>query len=282
MSDERPVVNPAATPVGTHAARRVVRAAPALRSVTALAAFELRLTARRGENVLVTLIIPVAVLLFFGGSTVGAGLASTPLDDTRRALVPGSIALAIIAAGLVNLGIATAYERSYGVLKRLGAAPLPRWGLFAAKAAALLVLEVVQVALLWLVAAVAFGWGPGPAWSPILAVATLVLGTLAFAGLGLLLAGTLRAEATLAVANGLFLGFLMLGGLIVPVEQMPAFLKPLSAALPATALVDLLRIALDSGAAPPASAVGAIRPLGILLAWAAGAILLATRTFRWD
>jgi len=261
------------------------RPSTALRSVAALAGLELRLTARRGENVLVTLVIPVAVLLFLGGSSVGPGLVGTSLEATRRALVPGSIALGIIAAGLVNLGIATAYERSYGVLKRLGGAPLPRWGVLAAKAVALLVLEGVQVALLVLVAVITFGWAPGPGWSPALAIAAVLLGTVTFTALGFLLAGTLRAEATLAVANGLFLAFLMLGGLVVPVNQLPGFLEPVAAVLPATALGELLRVALDSGAAasggPPGLGVAG-GPLAILAAWAAVAPLGAVRLFRWD
>ena len=255
---------------GTCAGTRApARPAPALRSVAALTALELRLTARRGENVLVTLVIPAAVLLFFGGVAVPPGMPDRPADH----LLPGSIALAIVAAGLVNLGIATAYERSYGVLKRLGGAPLPRWGLLVAKAAALLVA----------VAMVAFGWGAGPGWSPSLAAVALVLGTLTFAALGLLLAGTLRAEATLALANGLFLGFLMLGGLVVPVEQLPSFLKPVAAFLPATALADLLRIALDSGVPiTPGGPGAAAGPLALLGTWAAGATVLAVRFFRWD
>jgi ABC-2 type transport system permease protein len=259
--------------------RATARPASALRSVAALAALELRLTARRGENVLVTLVVPAAVLLFFGGVAVPPGLPNRPADH----LLPGTIALAIVAAGLVNLGIATAYERSYGVLKRLGGAPLPRWGLLTAKVAALLVLELVQVALLVAMAMVGFGWAPGPGWSPILAAMALVLGTFAFAALGLFLAGTLRAEATLALANGLFLGFLMLGGLVVPIEQLPAVLRPIATALPATALADLLRIALDSGVAvQPAGAGTAAGPLAILGVWATGAAVLAVRFFRWD
>jgi ABC-2 type transport system permease protein len=259
--------------------RAIARPAPALRSVAALAALEVRLTARRGENVLVTLVIPAAVLLFFGGVAVPPELPARPADH----LLPGTIALAIIAAGLVNLGIATAYERSYGVLKRLGGAPLPRWGLLAAKAAALLVVELVQVVLLAAVAVAAFGWAPGPGWSPILAALAIVLGTVAFAALGLLLAGTLRAELTLALANGLFLAFLMLGGLVVPVEQLPSFLQPVAAVLPATALADLLRIALDSGAAVQPGGPGApATPLVVLAAWAVAGAILAVRFFRWD
>jgi len=238
---------------------------------------ELRVTARRGENVLVTLIIPVAVLLFFAGTSI-IPFAGDPV----RFLLPGSIALALIAAGLVNLGIATAYERAYGVLKRLGGAPLPRWGLVGAKVAAILVLEAVQVVVLVAVAVVVLHWQPGPAWSPILLVGAIVLGTLAFAGLGLLMAGTLRAEATLALANGLFLGFLMLGGIVLPIDHLPAFLRPVASALPATALADLLRIALDSGAPFGAAAVSPIGPAVLLGAWGAAASGLAIRRFRWD
>jgi ABC-2 type transport system permease protein len=244
--------------------------------VSALTQLELRLAARRGENVLVMLVIPVAVLLFFGGTSLLA------VADPVRALVPGTIALGVTAAGLVNLGIATAYERHYGVVKRLGGAPIPRWAFVAAKLAAVLVLEALQVAVLIGTAVLAFGWQPGPGWSPVLVGVALVLGTAAFVGLGLLLAGTLRAEAVLALANGLFLGFLMLGGIVLPVDHLPAVLQPVAAVLPATALSDLLRIALDSGVAGGSSPGDPAVPLAILAAWAAVASLLAARSFRWD
>ena len=251
------------------------RPAPAIRATAALAAMELRLTARRGENVLVTLIIPAAVLLFFAGTSIIPNAAGRPVDF----LLPGAIALGIVASGLVNLGIATAYERSYGVLKRLGAAPLPRWALVAAKAVSVLVLEVVQVAALIAVGTVVLGWTPGNGWSPALFAGALLLGTVAFVSLGLLLAGTLRAEATLALANGLFLGFLMLGGIVLPIDHLPDALRPVAALLPATALADLLRISLASGVTAAASAGSSA---AILTAWAIGAAGLAVRSFRWE
>ena len=251
------------------------RPAPALRSVGALAAHDLRLTARRGENVLVTIVIPIAVLLFFAGTSVIPNATRRPVDF----LLPGAIALGIIASGLVNLGIATAYERSYGVLKRLGGAPLPRWAVLAAKGTSVLVLELVQITALLVVAVLVLGWAPGIGWSPLLFGLAVLLGTATFVSLGLLLAGTLRAEATLALANGLFLGFLMLGGIILPIDYLPDALRPIAALLPATALADLLRISLASGTTAAASAASSA---AILAAWAIGAAILTVRTFRWE
>lgn len=248
------------------------RPASPLAATLAQTGMELRLTARRGENVLVTIVIPVVVLLFFASVRVLPSGAGRPVDF----LLPGTLALAVIATSLVNLGIATAYERAYGVLKRLGGSPLTRGGLLAAKMSAVLVVEVVQVVLLVGIAAIALGWRAGPGASPALLLVALLLGTFAFAGLGLLLAGTLRAEATLAVANGLFLVFLLLGGIVLPVADLPAPIATLAGILPAAALADAFRIALGSGEGE------VIRPLFVLAVWAVGAVVLATRTFRWE
>jgi ABC-2 type transport system permease protein len=247
------------------------RAAPAWRSTLAQAEMELRLTARRGENLLVTFVIPVVLLLFFGSVPI------EPKGSTSIAtLVPGILALAVISTSFVNLGIATAYERSYGVLKRLGGSPLPRGGLIAAKMLTVLVVELVQFALIAVIATIAFGWAPGPNTSAPLLIAALVLGTLAFAGLGLLMAGALRAEATLAGANGLYLVFLLLGGIVVPVDRLPGALADLARLLPATALADILRVGLGTYPLDPTGS------LAILAVWGIVAAGLAVRTFRWE
>jgi ABC-2 type transport system permease protein len=250
----------------------VSRPASALAAAGAQTATELRLTARRGENVLVTIVIPVVVLLFFASVGILPSGAGRPVDF----LLPGTLALAIIATSLVNLGIATAYERNYGVLKRLGGSPLTRGGLLTAKMAAVLAVEIGQVVLLVAIATVALGWGPGPGASPVLFVAALLLGTLAFAGLGLLLAGSLRAEATLALANGLFIAFLLLGGIILPVADLPGPLAAVAGVLPAAALADLFRVALG------ASGGDAVGPTLILAGWGVAAVGLTLRSFRWE
>lgn len=232
---------------------------------------EVRLTARRAENLLAMLVIPLAVLGFFASLGIPAGA-----PDAVAFLLPGVLALAIVASGLVNLGIATAYERHYGVLKRLGGSPLTRGQLIAAKAACVLAFEVVQIVLLLAVAAGFLGWSPPAAVSAGLLVLGISLGTAASAGLGLLLAGTLRAEATLALANGLFLATLLLGGIVLPVDQLPGPVAGIAALLPGAALAETLRIALG------ASQVDPLAPVAVLAAWAVALPFAAARTFRWE
>jgi ABC-2 type transport system permease protein len=238
---------------------------------------ELRLTTRRAENLLVTLVIPVALLIFFGSVNV------LPTDDLAPAtgrtidlLLPGVIALAVNSTSLVSLGIATGFERAYGVLKRLGGSPLPRWGLVTAKIVAVAAVEVLQLAALVAIAVALFGWVPGVGASPLIVVASLALGTLAFAGLGLLMAGNLRAEATLAAANGLYLLLILLGGIVVPIERLPPLLADLARVLPAAALSDAFRIGLGMSGSDP------LGPLALLAGWGIVAAGLAARTFHWE
>ena len=252
------------------------RPASPVRSVAAMTAMELRLVLRRGENLFATIVIPTLVLVLFSSISILPTGPGRPVDF----LLPGAVALGIVATSLVSLGITTAYDRSYGVLKRLGGSPLSRAELIVARLLTVLVVEAVQIALLVATATVALGWrgNAGGAGSPVLLVVAVVLGTMAFAGLGLLLAGTLRAETVLAVANVLFLGFLVAGGIIVPIDQLPGPLAAVAAALPAAPLSELLRAALGV-AAPGADASSALVLLG---AWAVGAGGLAARTFRWE
>jgi len=172
------------------------------RALAAQARAETVLQLRRGENLIVTLAIPVGILVFFAKvDTISTDFAH-PVDF----LVPGVLSLAVMAAAMVSLGIATGFERRYGVLKRLGTTPLSRGGLLAAKTATVLGLEVLQIVLLVLVG-MACGWHVPGGIVP--AVGLLLIGTIAFAGVGMLMAGTLRAEANLAAANGLFLLLLL-------------------------------------------------------------------------
>jgi ABC-2 type transport system permease protein len=233
----------------------------AVRALLAQLRVELTLTLRRGESLLITLVVPVVLLIFFGA------VAANPPDF----LVPGILALAVMSTSMVSLGIATAYERYYGALKRLLGSPLPRASLIAAKVLTVLLVEVVQIVLLVVMARLMFGWQPGGSLA--LALLVLLVGTAAFAGLGLLMAGTLRAEATLAVANGLYLVLLLLGGFILPLDRLPGPVAFVARLLPAAALTDATRAALNSGQ-------GVLGPLALLAGWAVVALGAAVVTFR--
>jgi ABC-2 type transport system permease protein len=228
------------------------------------------MTLRRGESVLITLIVPVILLIFF------TSLNIVPATNGKAVnfLLPGMLALAVMATGMVSLGIATAYERYYGVLKRLGSSPLPRSGLIIAKVISVLALEVIQIIVLVGVAVLFYGWRP--AGSPLLALLIMAIGTITFSALGLAMAGALRAEVTLAGANALYLLFLLLGGGILPLSHLPAPLAAFAQILPAAALTQALQASLTNGAAFPGFA------LTILVAWAVVILLVATKTFQWE
>src|SRR3989440_9638397 len=162
------------------------------RQVAAQTRVELLLTLRRGESVLITLIVPVVLLVFFASLNIIPASTGKAVDF----LLSGMLALAVMATGMVSLGIATAYERYDGVLKRLGSSPLPRAGLILAKLISVLVLELLQVIILVGVAVALYGWRP--AGSPLLALLVLAIGTATFAALGLAMAAALCPEVALA------------------------------------------------------------------------------------
>ena len=245
-----------------------------MKRVAAQARVELALTARRGESVLLSLGIPVLLLVFF----TAVDVLPTPRGTRNRVdfLAPGILALAVMSTAMVGLGIATGFERQYGVLKRLGATPLGRPALLAAKTVAILAVEILQVAVLVGVG-LALGWRPGGS-GVLEATGAMLLATVGFAGVGLLLAGRLRAEVVLAGANGLYLVLLLLGGMVVPVAKLPGGLRALARALPAAALSDLLHGAL----AVPVRAGVPGRAWVVLVVWAIAAPAAAAATFRWE
>lgn len=231
---------------------------------------ELKLLLRNAENLIVTFGIPTGMLVFFSIVRV----LPTPEDTEPVAfLAPGILALSVIGAAMVSLGIQTGFERFYLVLKRLGATPLRRWELITAKGLAILLTEVVQVGVV-VGAGLALGWRP-QAEQLVLAVPALLLGTAAFAGVGLAMAGRLRAVATLALTNAVFLVLLVSSGIIFPLDRLPEVMQIGARFLPAAPLTDWLRAAFDGTAIPTTSLI-------TLPVWAIGAPVLAARVFRWE
>lgn len=234
---------------------------------------ELSMMVTNGETLLLTLGIPVVFLLFFSTVHVLPVGIRHPVDF----LVPGILALAVMSTAMTALGIGTGFDRGYGVLKRLGATPLGRPRLLSAKIATVVAVELVQAAVL-LAVGFGLGWSPahGGAAAAAAAAGAMVLGTVAFCGIGLTLAGTLRPLVNLAVLNTLFVILLLLGGMLVPLSKLPGWLADIARALPASALADALHRTL--------SAATAVSPRDwiVLGIWAVAAPLVAGSAFRWE
>ncbi|MFI5733184.1 ABC transporter permease [Kribbella sp. NPDC051587] len=248
--------------------------APWSRKVLAHTRMEFKLLIRNGEQLLLALVIPLGLLLLLGATGLGNRLPlgdARPIDDA----VPRVLALAVLSSSFTSLAIATGFERRYGVIKRLGASPLSRGGLLAGKIGAVLIVQVIQFAVL-IGAGFALGWKPaGGANAVVGVVLTVLCGTAAFASLGLLMAGVLRAEATLAAANLLYLLLLVGGAVMTPVDEYPEGMQSVVRLLPSAALANGLSNSTVHGIVPWAAALS-------LALWAGVLGYLVSRTFRWD
>jgi ABC-2 type transport system permease protein len=231
---------------------------------------EVLLVVRNGEQLLLTLVIPVLLLTFFSKVDVLPSGTQEPVDF----LLPGVLALAVMSTAMVSQGIATGFERSYMVLKRLGATPLSRGELVTAKMLSVFAIEAVQLVLLTCLGLL-LGWKSAGA-SVVTVVPAVLLGTAAFTGIGLTLAGSLRGEINLAAQNGLYLVLLLLGGMVIPMSSLPGALRSVAQLLPSAALADILRDSLT----------GAGQRTGlswvVLAVWALVAPAVAARRFRWS
>jgi len=244
-------------------------AAPFHRMVAAQAAMEARLMLRNGEQLLLAVVIPVIVLI--GGVEGAHRMGKTFAHPAVDVFTPGVLALAVMSTAFTSLAIMTGFERRYGVIKRLGSSPLPRAGLLAGKVGALLLVEVLQLVVISIVA-LALGWDPDV--DPLGAVLAFLLGTAAFASLGLLVAGVLRAEATLAAANLVYLLLLAGGAVVLPPSSYGAFGSVVQW-LPSGALGDAMRQAFIDGRT-------SWLDLAVLLVWAVAGTFMTSRTFTWE
>jgi ABC-2 type transport system permease protein len=237
--------------------------------VAAQALMETRLLLRNGEQLLLAVVIPVIVL--FAGVRGTRALDITFRHASVDVFTPGVLALAVMSTAFTSLAITTGFERRYGVIKRLGSSPLPRSGLLAGKACSVLLVEVLQMVVIGAVG-LSLGWNPDP--SLVGTLLAVVLGTAAFASLGLLVAGVLRAEATLAAANLVYLLLMAGGAVVIPSAAYGAF-GNLVRWLPSGALGDAMRDSLIRDTVSWAN-------LLVLLAWTALGTVLTARTFRWE
>jgi ABC-2 type transport system permease protein len=243
--------------------------APLLRRIVLQGRYETITMLRNGEQLILAVVLPLLAMV---------GLTVTPLLDGFGAsridvAVPGILALCAMSTAFTGQGISTGFDRRYGVLRFLSTTPLGRTGLIAGKVLAVLAVLALQVLVVTAVA-LPLGWRPEPlGWVP--GMGLLVLGAASFTALGLLVAGTVRPEATLAITNLLWILLGALGGIVIPAERLPDLLQAVVHFLPSGALGQAMREAFLTGSAGPV-------PILVLLLWTAMAGGAATRWFKWN
>lgn len=235
--------------------------APPSRRILAHAGYELRVTLRNGEQLLLSLILPAMILVFLSTST----LITVDTADRVQVVTPGVLTLAVMSSAFTGQAIATGFERRAGALRMFATTPLGRGGLLGGKVLGVVGMQAVQVLVLGAIA-LALGWEPAPA-GIVIAAGLMLLGTGTFTALGLLLAGTLRAEAVLAAANILWVLLMVGGGSILPGPAWTSW-------LPSGALGDAMRQALATGTIDGVA-------VAVLTSWMLALSGLTMRFFRW-
>lgn len=242
------------------------RASSPVAMLSAQSGLELKLLLRNGEQLLLTLFIPITLLIGLSLLPLGA-MGDHPVDQ----VVPAVMMVAVMSTAFTGQAIAVGFDRRYGALKRLGATPLPKWGIIAGKSTAVLTVVVLQSVVLGAIG-VGLGWRPAPV-GLLLGAIVIALGTVTFATMGLLLGGTLRAEIVLALANILWFIMLGIGSLVVLADGLPTALHTVAQLVPSGALAEALGHAVD----------GSWDWFGIavLTGWAVLCGAMAVRTFRF-
>lgn len=245
-------------------------AASTAKRIASQAAFETKALMRNGEQLMVSILMPLGLLFVLGKTSI----IDFETDGVSQLdfVVPGVIAMAIMASAFTSQAIATGFDRRNGVLRFLATTPLGKGGLLGAKIGAVLAVALIQVVLISAVS-LALGWNVA-ASGFVAMILPALLGAAAFTSLALLMAGTLRAEGVIALANIVLVALVVGGGVLAPASQLPAWLAPIATFLPSGALGDALRSALIDGQ------LAAI-PCLVLAGWT---ILLAgacARLFKW-
>ncbi len=235
--------------------------------IIAVVRTDLQVAARDGEQLLLTLGLPILLLIFFSKVDIVPTGDGEPVDF----LAPGIISLALLSVAFVRLAIGLGFDRGFGAIKRLAITPLRVNEFLAAKLATSVVLFGVQLVLLVAIA-LAIGWRPQISITIPLVV---MLGLVAFSGLAFIVASIVEGLTSLALANALYIILLLLSGLVFELERMPGWLQAVVKLLPSTALAELLRSGFSGTS-------GAGWAWACLITWALGTPVLASRLFRWE
>ena len=228
---------------------------------------------RNGEQLMLNIIFPVMALIALRFTGLIDEYANSVGVSRMDAAVPGVLALCVISTALSGQGIATGFDRRYGVLRFLATTPLGRNGLIMGKCIAVLVVVAIQFTLV-AVLGYGLGWRPD-AIAVSRSIITMLMGAGAFTALGLLIAGTVRAEATLAIVNIAWVILAGAGGVVFPLKSFPDWYAGIVAWSPSAALGDALRGNFIQHQ-------WLADPHWVLIVWTVVIGFIASRKFKWS
>lgn len=241
--------------------------------IIAQGAYETKAMLKNGEQLMLLIAFPLMALVALRYTGILDSWAHAHNVERFDVAVPGVLALCVMSTALSGQGIATGFDRRYGVLRFLSTTPLGRGGLMAGKVLAVVMVMIVQFVII-LVTALLLGWSPNIT-GLFMSIPTLLLGAAAFTSLGLLIAGTVRAEATLAIVNMAWVILAGVGGVLIPSSYLPAFLEWIPNVLPSGALGEALRAELMLTRFE-------LLPHIILLLWTLVVGAIALKKFKWS
>jgi ABC-2 type transport system permease protein len=230
--------------------------------------FERKLFWRNPSAAFFNFLLPLLLLVL-----IATAFASD--DDELEVLIPGVAGMGVLATTFTALAYNLTYLREEGVLKRIRGTPMPAGAYLAGFIGSATLNAILQVALVVTIGNVLYGvdWPQ----EPLLLAGFTLLGVICFAALGVAFSHVIpNEEAAPAYTNAIFLPVIFISGVFYSADELPDALKAVAEALPLKHLIDGLSEAIVGGSADVATAAL------VVAAWAAVALFLAVRFFRWE
>jgi len=230
--------------------------------------FERKLFWRNPSAAFFNFLLPLLLLVL-----IATAFASEP--DELEILIPGVAGMGVLATTFTALAFNLTLLRDEGVLKRIRGTPMPAGAYLAGFIGSATLNAVLQVTLVVTIGNLLYGvdWPQ----DPLLLAAFTILGVICFAALGVAFSHVIPNEdAAPAYTNAVFLPLIFISGVFYSAEDLPDALKAVAEALPLKHLIDGLSEAIVGGGADVGTAAV------VVAAWAAVALFLAVRFFRWE
>jgi ABC-2 type transport system permease protein len=216
-------------------------------------------------NFLLPLLLLVLIATAFGSD-----------QSELEILIPGVAGMGVLATTFTALAYNLTLLREEGILKRIRGTPMPTPAYLVGYIGSATFNAILQVAFVVTIGNVLYGvdWPQ----DPLMLVGFTVLGVICFAGLGVAFSHIIpNEEAAPAYMNAVFLPVIFISGVFYSADDLPDALKAVAEVLPLKHLIDGLSEAIVGGGSADVGTAALV-----VAAWAAVALFLAVRFFRWE